>query len=309
MGGKGRQKKRELSPEPAPRARGLSPLHRGHAERLRWHWGTREADSGLRSSHAALVEMIRVGPAVAGGDGQTGHASRLDSRRAAQAAHGRIEAALAVVTEAQRGALYLAYGPHILDGRGAERPLAWMGDAGPVSALTAAAGIAFAGAVARARRTTDRAAAAGSPEWGGACLAHKNALGRAEHAYEEAKAALAAAPADEKQAALRVMFRAMGARNRQRERAGQVVLRGAKEESASARVASLEANGVWGWLLTRSREADRALLDAVEQEARGLLRSAHEAFATAMGEKPERTRRAVTKRVQAEGFSPVWAGA
>jgi hypothetical protein len=212
--------------------RNLTPAMRGHADRLRWHWATREADSGLRSSHAALVEMIRTGSTPQGRasyDG--GMVARCDAKKIAQAAHRQLESALALLTSGDRGVLFVAYGPHVLLNA---PPLAWMGDAGPVAALSPAGGKAFLAAVARLE----------------------------------------------------------------------------KKQPAKAR--ALGDRGLWPWLMGRSRDAHRTLLDAVEADARGMLRTAHEAFEEALvaGGEARRKRKArgpVTRRVQAETFGPVWA--
>ena len=123
----------------------LPPALRDVAFDLRWHWATREADSGLRSSHAALVAMIQTGGGSGGGDEQNAHAARLDRARDAQARHKAIETALAKLSEEHRSALWLAYGPHVVDPR-ALGALHGLGEAAPVAVLTAAARRAHASA-------------------------------------------------------------------------------------------------------------------------------------------------------------------
>lgn len=220
--------------------RHLTAQHRGHADLLRWHLATRERDSGLRSSHGALVVMIETGAGGSYSDGQAGHAVRLDANRIAQARHKLVEKALATLTGAHADVLRRAYGPHVLLNA---PPLAWMGDAGPVAAVSPAAARAYRVAV----------------------------------------------------------------------------------ERAAKRKRPIEAS-VWGWLLTLDRKRHATTLGLAEQEARELLRAAHDALVAvvvemyrassgphgkaildAFGGEPKRRSRAVTKRVTAETFSPVWA--
>jgi len=229
--------------------RNLTPAHRGHADRLRWHWATREADSGLRSSHAALVEMIRTGATPQGrASYDSGMVARVDAKKSAQAAHLRLEAALALLGSGDRGVLFVAYGPHVLLNA---PPLAWMGDAGPVAALSPSGAEAFDAMV-------------------------QSMLARAEK-----------------------MRSLSGARTK----AGATLY---------DRAVLLRDRGLWPWLMGRSREAHRKLLEAVEADARGMLRAAHEAFEEALvaGGEARRKRKArgpVSRRVQAETFGPVWA--
>lgn len=161
MGGRGRQKKREEHVE-SPRARGLTPLHREHAESLRWHWATREADSGLKSSHGALVEMIRTGATPQGrASYDDGMVARVDAKADVQAAHRRIETALAKLTMPHRHLLFVAYGEPAPDAKklGA---LAAMGDAALVAWLTPASREAYRNACARVRRRVSLNGADGS---------------------------------------------------------------------------------------------------------------------------------------------------
>lgn len=220
--------------------RHLTAQHRGHADLLRWHLATRERDSGLRSSHGALVAMIETGAGGSYSDGQAGHAARLDANRHAQAKHKLVEEALARMTGALADVLRRAYGPHVLLNA---PPLAWMGDAGPVAAVSSAAASAYGVAV----------------------------------------------------------------------------------ERAAKRRRPIEPS-VWGWLLTLDRKRHATTLGLVEAEARELLRAAHDALVVtvaemyraaprsagkaildAFGGEPKRRSRAVTKRVTAETFCPVWA--
>lgn len=218
----------------------LTAQHRGHADLLRWHLATRERDSGLRSSHGALVAMIETGAGGSYSDGQAGHAARLDANRASQARHKLVEEALARTTAAHADVLRRAYGPHVLLNA---PPLAWMGDAGPVAAVSSAAGRAYGVAV----------------------------------------------------------------------------------ERAAKRRRPIEPS-VWGWLLTLDRKRHATTLALVEAEAWELLRDAHdalvegvgaqireahgparEALVAAFGGDPKPRSRAVTRRVTAETFCPVWA--
>lgn len=131
----------------------LPPALRDVAFDLRWHWATREADSGLRSSHAALVAMIQVG--ASGSHARSSYdgamVARCDEKRAAQERHKVIETALAKISDEHRSALWLAYGPHVVDPR-ALGALHGLGEAAPVAVLTAAARRAHASAAKRGEK-------------------------------------------------------------------------------------------------------------------------------------------------------------
>jgi hypothetical protein len=77
--------------------------------------------------------------------------AHCDEKRKAQANHLRIERALALLTEEQRGALWLAYGPHVVDAR-TLGGLAGLGDAAPVAGVTVAARKAHASAAKRGEK-------------------------------------------------------------------------------------------------------------------------------------------------------------
>ena len=90
----------------------LTEKQKQTAETLRWHWGTVAADSGLRSSHSALVAMIE-----SGGAGPSGRSSydanmvdRVDRKKGAQNAHLGIESTLKRLSPKDQAVLFLSYG-------------------------------------------------------------------------------------------------------------------------------------------------------------------------------------------------------